>query len=1234
MIARLWKFSIMPLIEGTVKKLLAVFFVLALFSWQAFAQTPAVPIGPGSSVGGGVPYGVTPYVFATKALFQAATSIPANVNYVTVSAVTGTYPPASGQDATPLTYRRVGSSTGLFGEITVAGVIFDPIYSTSPVNAGEFGAVSDGTQTSAASILTSISCPGSSATCSTSAGVINSGTYNPTSGLVTLAVSPQFASGNTITLAVSGATGTGNFASINSASALAQINDVASVAASQTFTESTTLNFLAGDSLTVGNQTFNFVSSIGSTPGNILVGASTNAGFVTTMANISASIIASINSTGATANYVPNTTPSNVLVKTGNAQSSGGTYIFYSGTTGTGGNSFVSTYTPSGTSAGSFGASTLAGGAAAASTVSYSIAAGLTMTITGGNVVASTSGFTSGRFAATPSWHSNSALGKPIIPVATTVVSAILNTSITFNQNLPAGVYGAMAYTYSMSGTDNTNAIQQAINFGLQYKYPTVCIPNGGYLVSNTLQVGWGNGFYQMHLTNCARGSASYYASGGFAGTSLYMTQTNSPGINYQGIYGGKCSGISLLSVAQIWPQYSQNYPNTLSSDALDWLDPQIYNASGPGGIQPHAPLVGISFDAYSGPAPAIPYPNLTYPAFTGRSAQYNADLGSIGDFGGCNVDGFPVSFAAGLNDSSGGDNIKLNGFNFQNGVYGVVIANSQSRTFTWTKSSSAGFHTLITNDLIGSGIGELNGTISDIESGGYYQFAHISMGQAGPTTFKNIYCERCARIGTISGGNGTPSATIENGNFNWGDSGNGVEPTSIMDGNSAVNLVDTVIGNYFRLVPLTTGSGFVTVQGGMGLETESTLPPAGVQTLANYVGGLFGGTSTVNSTYLRNIDVPRPYLGSYWSGGAWGTKYYGNTVNFNSPSAGQQSRVPIDQNAIIYCDTQNQCSNIARPKPSLIALNSTGYAGVPPTVSQDVLTFGYCAVFQNGGDGPPYQIAVGDGLYQLNTNTLFAVLTISASIPDNICTSPAAHYLITAQQQNNLGHNSDNVWTTNNDSDLTFAGNTAIIKASAIAPRVLSYAASVSAACAFSGVSTGDGVTGAATATYYAVGDTFFGFTLGNPNRPWPIPLKGLTLGAVTNGSPASIAAGTAPGGCIPASNVPLFPMPLVAAGGSGGSAAAFVSGGTKPILTTGSCSGSAAVGGATAGSFTAPVCAAGTIILSGLPTAPNGYSCTAYDQTTPADALTQTANSTTSATLKATTVANDVIIFSCLGW
>lgn len=98
--------------------------------------------------------------------------------------------------------------------------------------------------------------------------------------------------------------------------------------------------------------------------------------------------------------------------------------------------------------------------------------------------------------------------------------------------------------------------------------------------------------------------------------------------------------------------------------------------------------------------------------------------------------------------------------------------------------------------------------------------------------------------------------------------------------------------------------------------------------------------------------------------------------------------------------------------------------------------------------------------------------------------------------------------------------------------------------------------------------------------------------------------------------------------------SGTAHISTGSVPVGTTGSCIASSFAGGATAGTFSAAVCVAGTIILSSLPAAPAGYSCWAQDRTTTSNTLLQTASSTTSATFKATTTALDAIQYSCIGY
>ena len=122
-------------------------------------------------------------------------------------------------------------------------------------------------------------------------------------------------------------------------------------AASSLFTA--TNNFANGDALTVGNNTYHFVSTLGSTPGNVLVGAN----FAASAANLIASIM---NTAGSGTTYVPPSVAANVDALTGTWPASATTINFtvrsvynhyqYAVTT-----NFVSTYTGS---AGSFQAGT------------------------------------------------------------------------------------------------------------------------------------------------------------------------------------------------------------------------------------------------------------------------------------------------------------------------------------------------------------------------------------------------------------------------------------------------------------------------------------------------------------------------------------------------------------------------------------------------------------------------------------------------------------------------------------------------------------------------------------------------------------------------------------------------------------------------------------------------------------------------------------------------------------
>ena len=108
--------------------------------------------------------------FDTLAQFKARNWLPAGVTHVYVRAVTGTYPPPAGTDATPLWFKAASSATGIWGEVKVGRQIFDPVYSTNPVNIGEFGLVADGKWRSGGCNFTATSAGGETLSVSSTAG--------------------------------------------------------------------------------------------------------------------------------------------------------------------------------------------------------------------------------------------------------------------------------------------------------------------------------------------------------------------------------------------------------------------------------------------------------------------------------------------------------------------------------------------------------------------------------------------------------------------------------------------------------------------------------------------------------------------------------------------------------------------------------------------------------------------------------------------------------------------------------------------------------------------------------------------------------------------------------------------------------------------------------------------------------------------------------------------------------
>jgi hypothetical protein len=92
------------------------------------------------------------------------------------------------------------------------------------------------------------------------------------------------------------------------------------------------------------------------------------------------------------------------------------------------------------------------------------------------------------------------------------------------------------------------------------------------------------------------------------------------------------------------------------------------------------------------------------------------------------------------------------------------------------------------------------------------------------------------------------------------------------------------------------------------------------------------------------------------------------------------------------------------------------------------------------------------------------------------------------------------------------------------------------------------------------------------------------------------------------------------------------FISNSTTFSVASGCGSVSSVTGGGTTGSFVAGQ--TGCVPVLTLPSAPNGWFCSAHDLTHPSDTFTQTGSSTTSCTLSATVTNGDTIIINASGF
>lgn len=302
--------------------------------------------------------------------------------------------------------------------------------------------------------------------------------------------------------------------------------------------------------------------------------------------------------------------------------------------------------------------------------------------------------------------------------------------------------------------TDDTAAIQAAINAAIYNgsvsqstgAKKTVRIPAGNYVISDTIQLGYGTSFSSVVVEG---DGYRYRNASNFNGTCITVTFSDRPAFNVQGARGTVIRGIGFTGLLVNYIDTNNMGANTapLIDDtvAANWNDPALSTTQD----SRYAPYAAITIDAYSGVKPATSYPNVNYPAFLGAVTQYGKNYSSDVLIEDVYVQGFTVAVANQPCDADGnGDFTLLRRCYFEKCKWGVSVGNTQSRNVRIEQLKASRMFSVLTNNQHGRQQGKFGGEIADLTIFGAINIFQFGSFYAGPITFTNLYAESLWRLG------------------------------------------------------------------------------------------------------------------------------------------------------------------------------------------------------------------------------------------------------------------------------------------------------------------------------------------------------------------------------------------------------------------------------------------------------------------------------------------------------
>jgi Pectate lyase superfamily protein len=523
---------------------------------------------------------------------------------------------------------------------------------------------------------------------------------------------------------------------------------------------------------------------------------------------------------------------------------------------------------------------------------------------------------------------------------------------------------------------DSAAAIQAAIDW-VTYQDTTsptslgsVYIPAGIYKVSTAIQLGYGEAFHSVHIYGAGQ---RYRGATGFAGTAIIPTFNDRPVF---AVNGGRNTTIERLSIKGLNYNWCVNnnlgvYGTPTVNDliAANWVDPGLPASAS----SQYAPYCAIAIDPYAGTAPATPYPNVSFPSWSGITTQYGKNYSSMTVIRDVGISGFVVGIAnQPCNADGNGDFTKVQNCNIEYCQYAISIGNTNSRLFHVVDSTIQNVYCGLTTSNNGVQNGQPGVCFDNTEIAFSINWLICnSMGLSGGMAFRNCYGETVYSLGQCNPGNsgGLSTITFDSCSIGFHSWDNRGIPTAIFSyaggGGAIFNACEfrpgfTAQPNFF---PMNVAAELVSINNCIAFAGQSA-----THYYEKFPVNATGGFITINgSTNFASFSIKQPYSWNLNTGAAVTVR----NINSTSKSTNRTYCIPIYTKSIVAADAQAQDGGFSFILPSNAiaksACASITTSGNTVTVDCTGSVSSAWMLTQEGGD-------VGDVLTDTETGATFIV--------------------------------------------------------------------------------------------------------------------------------------------------------------------------------------------------------------------------------------------------------------------